>query len=146
MITSKLIFIALILLFALNGTASAERKDINYKVILTNSLQETVQVREFKCEDRIFLYFTWFDLKGDSHSLNAYWYKPGGKLQETTEYNFPKEHKREFNTWLWLELKKGKERGFIVPGRGWTNFIGKWNVEVFLDGEFLERKQFMVMC
>lgn len=146
--TSKSFFIAFIILFLLNGIANGERENINYinyKAILINSVKEIIQVRKFKCEDKIILYFTWFDLKTGNHSLSAFWYKPGGKLQETTEYNFTAENK-EFNTWLWLKLEKGKEKGFILPERGWSNFIGQWYVEIFLDGEFLEGKQFLVIC
>lgn len=142
--TKKSFFIALILLFLVNGTANGERQEIEYKAILTKNLTEKTPVKKFECEDKIFLYFTWFGLKGN-HSLSAFWHKPGGKLQETAEYNFTAENKKEF-TWLWLKLKKGKERGFIIPGRGWTDFIGQWSVEIFLDGEFLERKQFLVVC
>lgn len=103
------------------------------------------QVKEFNCRDKIFLYFTWFNLSGD-YLLKAFWYKPKGNLQETTKYNFSVKNKKKFNSWLWLKLEKAKERGFILPVSGWSDFIGEWNVEFFLDGEFLENKKFRVIC
>ena len=115
---TETVFFVLLFIFALNASAAEEiDKDLNYKIVLTNSLEKKVEVREFKCEDKIILYFTWFDLKREDHSLSALWYKPGGKLQETTKYNFAVEHKRKFSSWLWLKLEKGKERGFIAEDK-----------------------------
>tara|TARA_B100000315_G_C14565431_1_gene582678 strand:+ start:1325 stop:1459 length:135 start_codon:yes stop_codon:yes gene_type:complete len=42
--------------------------------------------------------------------------------------------------------KKGKERGFIFPESGWSDFIGQWNVDIFLNEKFLEKKKFQMMC
>ena len=141
----KIITFVFILLFIINATASGERKDIKYKAILTNSLNKLIQVSEFNCENKIILYFSWFDLKGD-YSLKVNWYRPDGKLQETTKSSFTVKNSRKLNTLVSLKLIKGKERGFIFSETGWFDFIGQWFVEIFLDEEFLEKKIFQVIC
>ena len=142
--SQKIILFSFILLLISNSASSGQTKSINYKAILTNNLSKITHLKEFKCEDKIILYFSWLDLKGN-HFLKAYWYKPGGKLQETTEHKFNSVNKK-LNTWLWLKLNKGKNRGFIVPESGGSDFIGEWFIEIFLDGEFLEKKRFQVIC
>jgi len=145
MVTNKIIILLLFFIFALHSIAFGEKKNVNYSVVMKSNLESGIQKENFSCEDKIFLYFTWFDLQG-SHSLNSFWYNPRGRVQETTEYNFSVKNEREFNTWQWLKLSKGKEKGFVFADRVSLDFTGEWLVEIFLDGDFLERKNFTVIC
>jgi len=140
------VFFILFFMFALNASAKEAERGLQYKIILTNSLEKKVPVDEFRCEEKIFLYFTWFGLKG-SHDLKVLWLKPGRRLQETTEYSFISKNQKELNTWLWLKLeKKGREKGIFSSDFVWFDFIGQWDVEIFLDEELLEKKNFKVLC
>ena len=145
MVISKIIFLILFIIFAPHSIAVGERKNVNYSVVMQSNLESGIPKENFSCEDKIFLYFTWFGLQG-SHYLSSFWYNPRGRVQETTEYNFSVKNERESNTWLWLKLRKGKGKGFDFIDRVSLDFTGEWLVEIFLDGDFLERKKFTVIC
>ncbi len=118
---------------------------VRYEAFFTNSLEKRIKVEEFRCREKIFLYFTWHGLQG-KHNLKALWYKPDGKIQETTEFQFDTGKGGDWNTWLYLQLEKGNKRSVLSPETEWFHFIGQWTMEIFLDGDFLEKKNFKVTC
>ena len=121
---------------------TAKEKTSNTRRFFTKYLNKKSQVKDFNCEDKIILYFSWFDLKGN-YSLKVNWYRPDGILQEITKTRFSVSTSKELNTALWLKLRKAKR---LMPESGWQDFIGKWNAEIYLNSEFLSQKSFYVIC
>lgn len=134
-------FLLVVLSFSLKAYADGKEK-IHYKAIFTNGVEKKVELTKFHCVDKIFLNFWWYDLKGD-YSLKVNWFRPDGRHQEVTESKFSVITSKEVNTSMWLKLKKAKS---LMPESGWDDFIGKWNVDIYLNLEFLGRKNFFVIC
>lgn len=99
----------------------------------------------FQCTDTIYVYITWFNMKGE-HLLTTFWYNPANKEQESTRLTFHPKNQAIYNTWVWLKLKKGSKKGIFSNETGYEEFVGEWRVELFFDGKFLEKRYFSVYC
>lgn len=77
----------------------------------------------------------------------AFWINPHGKQQEVSRHSFTEGE--DYAVWLWLELHPttgGKLIGSIDPSAGMGEFIGKWQVRLYLDGELIAQQVFFVAC
>jgi len=130
----------------LSLTLSLSTPSTAHTIITTNNPEERQLIKVFDCRDKIYVYVRWEGLKDGAHSLEAFWYNPKHKTQEHTVYKF---HAPTEATWVWLELKGGKGSTLFKsfdPEVGYDQFIGPWNVELYLDGKYLTTKPFMVVC
>ncbi len=119
-----------------------------YRAYLFDNLQNKQEKMVFQCHEKIHVYIQWLDLqKPDINRLEAFWYRPDGKLQEITELDFLNNKKDKFASWLWLRLKKkDPKRGLLFASQGFNYFTGDWKINLFLNGDFLEKKEFSVAC
>ncbi len=119
-----------------------------YRAYLFDNLQNKLEKTLFQCHEKIHVYIQWLDIqKPDINRLEAFWYRPDGKLQEITELDFLNNRKDKFASWLWLRLKKkDPKRGLLFASQGFNYFTGDWKIHLFLNGDFLEEKEFSVAC
>ncbi|GEM_PF-3377126 len=119
-----------------------------FQAFLFDNLQNKLEKTVFQCHEKIHVYIRWLDLKKpDINRLEAFWYRPDGKLQEITELDFLNNKKKNFASWLWLRLKKkDPKRGLLFASQGFNHFTGNWKIHLFLNGDFLEKKEFSVSC
>jgi hypothetical protein len=119
-----------------------------YRAYLFDNLQNKLEKTMFQCHEKIHVYIQWLDLhKPDINRLEAFWYRPDGKLQEITELDFLNNKNKKFASWLWLRLKKkDPTRGLLFASQGFNYFTGDWKIHLFLNGDFLEKKEFSVAC
>src|SRR3989338_2524183 len=131
---------AIMLLFLTSASVSTST------IILTDNLLDKESVDTFDCENKIYLYIGWNNLKDGRHAVEAYWYNPQGRKQEYSPYHFEAPVK---DTWLWLALYgEGENRGIKVVGPKivYKDFIGRWKVDVYLHNNLLTTKEFTVRC
>jgi len=119
-----------------------------YRAYLFDNLENKSEKTIFQCHEKIHVYIQWLDLqKPDINRLEAFWYRPDGKLQEITKLDFLNNKNKNFASWLWLRLKnKDPKRGLLFASQGFNYFTGDWKINLFLNGNFLEEKDFSVAC
>jgi len=119
-----------------------------YRAYLFDNLQNKLEKTMFQCHEKIHVYIQWLDLhKPDINRLEAFWYRPDGKLQEIPELDFLNNKNKKFGSWLRLRLKKkDPTRGLLFASQGFNYFTGDWKIHLFLNGDFLEKKEFSVAC
>jgi len=125
---------------------SIEASEIRFGLFLSNKKNKRLNQEIFDCTSPIVLNFYWSKLVDRDHLLEAFWYRPDGKKQETTVNRFNFTKGRAAHTWMKLILKRGNSRNFFFPGNGWEEFIGPWKVNIYLNGDFLAKKVFNVNC
>lgn len=142
-------FIGLLMVIASLCIADSET---SYRIYLTADAKDEVPqdspADSFDCRSKIYIVFEGTLLRKGRHTLEAIWKNPNGKKQEHTAYQFEAAKEKE-NIWLWIELHPsfgGKLFGAIGHSLGVENFIGRWIVKLYLDGNFLEKKTFYVIC
>ena len=139
--------LALGLLLSLSVQAAA-----SYKVYLTNQAKDGVPLNRpgdnFGCSDTIYAVIELKDVSPEKHELEAFWRDPAGKDRERTRYPFWVRRDRE-RIWVWLKLHSPPESALVQwanPSAGMEEFIGEWEIRLFIDGQQIERKKFEVIC
>ncbi len=137
-----------ILVAGLNATLFAA----DYKVYLTAAVDQGVPLAqptaEFGCTDAIYAVLELHGLEKTEHTLNAVWRDPHGQERERTEYPFRVHRDRE-RIWVWLKLHRSPEAAlvqFVDPGAGLGEFVGDWEVQLFIDGKSISKQNFTVIC
>jgi hypothetical protein len=117
-----------------------------HTIITTKDLSDKQPVEVFDCREKVYIYIVWDSLSAAEHEIEAYWFNPQGKQQEFTSYKFNAPVK---DTWLWLELSGGGGSKFfkaINHRIGYENFIGRWEVRIYLDADYLKTINFSISC
>lgn len=87
-------------------------------------------------------------LEKAKHTLDAVWRDPQGTERERTQFPFWVKRDRE-RLWVWLKLHRAKGASllqFVDPSAGLSEFIGKWQVKLFIDGKRISKQEFIVLC
>ena len=144
-------FSFLLLLLFLFGQGSVRAAEIDWFV--TNTTDDDgrpirTDANVFNCSDQIYTMVSFSGLRETTRVLIVDWIDPSGRQREHTVHNF-----RYFGSpasiWAWLTLHP--PRGAIAlrlfsPSLGMREFIGTWTVRVTIDGQFLGREKFEVLC
>jgi hypothetical protein len=91
----------------------------------------------FSATDKIHCLVKWFGITRGNHKAEFYWINPKEETQEYCKQDFVVTVGDRYNTWSWLSLREGE---FTIS----TEFIGRWSVQVFFDGEFITEEKFRV--
>ncbi len=136
----------LFLLVGLPVTGSvAEVNAPSYTLKLVKDLIDQQTASEFDCRERVYLMTTWFKVYGE-HRITARWFNPEGRLQDQGHLDFVGQQK-ETDGWLALEfLNVENPAGSTHLNAEVAKFYGQWKVQVFLDNNFLEEREFFVRC
>ena len=142
-------FLALSFFLAAVSLGQAEEAQIitvpSYAVLLTDDIDRKAPTREFNCLRRVYIYFTWYKLSG-LHQVTALWFNPMGRQQDQSDLKFVAD-KPKVESWMALEFRNiFNEKYPLVPDLSTTKLIGKWEVKIFLDGNYLETLDFNVNC
>ncbi len=151
-----LLFIGLLLLTEI-GLAKADsgQKEIKSSSSLHFTLADkhgfpSDQDREsFDCLDKIYAVTEIQGFKQGKHSIEFRWVDPEGSTRERTEYDFHVSDKPVTKLWAWLELSRARGAGIIQwlnPAAGLEEFIGEWELELFVNGKRLNKGAFEVSC
>ena len=101
----------------------------------------------FDCQDRIYAVLEAFHLPPQPVKLTVRWFNPSGEQQERTDFPF---QGQPFNrVWAWLQLHgpTGAAIGQMFnPSFGMEEFIGDWEVRLFLDQQSVGKIPFQVVC
>ena len=92
---------------------------------------------DFSTTDKIHCLIRWQGISRGNHEVEYYWINPKGKTQEYYKQDFVVSRGNRYNVWSWLRLREGE---FIIS----TEFVGRWSVQVFFDGEFITEESFRV--
>lgn len=149
---AAILTLSLALLIALPG-ARADSKQ-GYKVYLTNKEENGVPLdkpaEQFSCNDKIYgvLEINRPGAGDGNHTLYATWRNPAGEDQEHTKYPFQLIG-GSARLWVWLKLHRSTEAAvvqFLNPSAGMDEFIGKWEIQLYIDGKLISKRQFDVLC
>lgn len=117
----------------------------SYTAVLTRDLDQKRPAKEFNCLHKVYVYFTWYGLKG-MHKVTALWFNPQGKQQDQVDLKFLAD-KPKVENWVALQFRNVlNEKYPLVPDVTSAKLIGKWEVKILLDGNLLERLDFFVGC
>ena len=123
-----------------------------HRIYLTASEQEgrpvTQPAAEFSCHDKIFAVIEIDGLSQGRHKLDAVWRDPSGQDREHTAYEFTS-HGGSEKLWVWLKMHRSMEAAvvaFMNPSAGMDEFVGEWELRVFVDSKPINNKSFSVLC
>ncbi|MBI4388885.1 MAG: hypothetical protein HY580_01785 [Nitrospinae bacterium] len=134
-------------LLAPNGRSAiaATAQVPSYTAVLADGPARKTPVMEFDCHQDVYVFFTWYGLSG-LHQITALWYNPGEKQESQIDLKFIAAEGKTEN-WVALKLLDLKrEKNPVLPSLASSKFIGKWETRIYLDGNFLEKKNFEVRC
>ncbi|MDH3637222.1 MAG: hypothetical protein OES09_01995 [Gammaproteobacteria bacterium] len=124
----------------------------DHKIYLTAAVDQGVPLArpatEFGCTDTIYAVLEIHGLEKTEHSLNAVWRDPHGVERERTQYPFRVRGDRE-RIWVWLKLHRSQGAAlvqFVDPSAGMGEFVGNWQIQLFIDGKSLAKQDFTVLC
>jgi len=145
-------FLICIVIITVTGiTVKAEAK-VTHKVYLTakenNGIPDTTPQTEFRCSDKIYTIIEVSGLSKSKHQLEAVWTDPNGKKREHTKVPLYVSQDSA-RTWVWLSLHRPLGATVVTafdPAYGMEEFIGDWNVSIYIDNKQLDNKQFSVLC
>ena len=146
-------FLCVYLGIHLNTSNSSEQDNgISAKVYFTLGDQHEFPLTEerkyFACSDKIFTVIELTNLPKTKYDLAIVWKDPSGEERERTEYPFTVTLK-DTRLWSWLSLSASKGAAMIQwinPAAGLEEFVGPWNVEIFINRKKISTKSFEVVC
>lgn len=114
------------------------------EIVLSSTFSEKDQKSEFACSGRVYALFTAPADRGRNVTLESFWYKPGGQLQERAEISVPGGKPAH----LWLQFKGTPPTLLDVFrwGPSESPFQGTWTLEIRRDGAPWARREFTVKC
>ena len=140
------------LLTVVTWTATAALAAPSHKVYLTAEATDGVPgntaAEDFGCSDTIYAVVESHGLAKKKHFLEAVWRDPHGKDRERTRYPFWVQRDQE-RIWVWLKLHRPGEAAlvqFVNPSAGMDEFIGEWQIRLFLADTPITTKKFRVIC
>jgi hypothetical protein len=118
---------------------------------VTSSIKNGVPISslsdEFDCADKIFSVIDIQGLRNGEHTLNVDWIDPSGKRREQTTYSFHRAGSIRITVWLKLNLPKGATLlSAFNPALGMGEFIGRWEIRMWVDQSPVAQKWFSVLC
>jgi hypothetical protein len=151
--------LVLSLQFAMFNSALAEQKpghnvdSAQFQIYLTADAPQGIPTnkaaKQFACTDKIYLIVEAQGLaEADDYELAVTWTDPKGKEREQTRYQFAA-FGEQTRLWAWLQMHRGAGGTLmsIVDGAaGLKEFIGDWQVNVYVDGKQIDDTGFNVLC
>ncbi|MFQ5645633.1 MAG: hypothetical protein ACE5GM_01770 [bacterium] len=122
------------------------RSEARFDLKLINSLEAPAEREKFDCRDKVYAQIKWYDLPAGPHSLEARWFNPDRRLQETTKDDFTSLGRKISYTRVWLKMLPRTENELTGPDDEFAWAVGDWRVEIYLDGRLLSKKSFQVDC
>lgn len=128
--------------------------DANFNVYLTNKSMGEVPVNKpgakFTCREKIYGVVEISGAQGDTaeHILYATWRNPSGEDQEVTQYPFHLANGGA-RVWVWLKLHRSAESSltqFMNPSGGLEEFAGEWKLQIRIDDQQIDTKNFELLC
>ena len=92
---------------------------------------------DFLITDKIYCLVRWHGISVGNHKVEFYWISPKKETQEYYKRAFVVGTSNRYDIWSWLRLREGD---FFMD----DTFVGRWSVQVFLDGQFITEKGFRV--
>lgn len=127
------------------GPVGSEVDTPSYTAVLVADPKRREPTKVFSCHKRIYLYFTWYKLKG-TYEVAAIWINPKGREQDRAILKFVAD-KDKVENWVALEFKhKSKGEDLLFPDLGFMKWVGNWQVKIFLDENLMETQEFYVEC
>lgn len=126
-------------IFVLFAGTSYEDQDTNYELVLCKNvicnLPKGINDK-FHTGEKIYGYLYLGNIQNGIHKVGFYWYNINNELQESyiKDINVTNE---SYNIWSWLRLNDNEVLYDV-------SFMGRWKVEVYIDGVFLTKKYFNV--
>lgn len=103
----------------------------------------------FDCLEKIYAVSEVRNFNKGKHEIEFRWVAPDGDPREHTRYDFFVTDNPKVNLWAWLELSRAQGASMIQwinPAAGLEEFIGFWEVEIFVDGKSIKKEDFEVSC
>lgn len=107
------------------------------------SSEERASRSEFGFGEKVYATAVFDRVESGDHVLAFRWFNPRGGLQETFRRSFSSPG-GEYRAWSWLELRGEEWLGFPLGPLGPGRFLGRWRIEVELDGKIISRDRFTV--
>ena len=143
----RLLAAAALVLVATTSPA-APQHNVYLTAEATDGVPGTSAVSEFGCTDTIYAVVELNGASKAKHYIEAVWRDPAGKDRERTRYPFWVSREQE-RIWVWLKLHRPTEAAlvqFLNPSAGMDEFIGEWEIHLFLDDQPLTVRKFKVIC
>lgn len=104
--------------------------------------------QRFDCTDQIYTVAELSNYPKGEYQLTVVWKDPNNSVREKTSYPF-NVHNAQTKIWAWLTLSRATGAGLIQwidPAAGLESFIGIWTIEVFINGNRINKKTIDVSC
>lgn len=103
---------------------------------------------EFTCSDTVYLLMDVGGLEAGVHGVEVHWMGPRGNRQELTRFDATSTGD-PLIVWAWMRLHPPEDTGLVRafdPSLGMRNFIGEWDIRIFIDTKQVARDSFNVLC
>ena len=113
---------------------------------LTHDKNESNDMKEFSCEDTIFLFLE-LNVPAGDHTLLVKWANRENKERENQIYRIKRlKNCPKCQFWIIYNFKTDSHDPLLGPELRSLSFIGNWQVEIYLNENFLLKKDFRVNC
>lgn len=141
---------SMLLLFLIMSMSMASRGlakgVILNKCYITNDKSVPNDMKEFSCLDTIFMFLE-LNIPAGNHTLLAKWSNTESEQRENQIYKFKlAEGCPKYPFWVTLNFKIDDYDLLVGPGLENIEFVGNWQVEVYLNENLLVKKEFRVNC
>lgn len=136
------------LLWAASSAFAAPQHNVYLTAEAKDGVPGNSAATDFGCTDTIYAVVELTGASKAKHHLEAVWRDPANKDRERTRYPFWVSREQE-RIWVWLKLHRPTEAAlvqFLNPSAGMDEFIGEWEIRLFLDDEPLTVRKFKVLC
>lgn len=144
----KLTILVLLILLLWQTPSNGESNISNFKTYLTTDSKVKLDIGSFDCKDKIYITIDFQKISSEKHSIKAIWINPSNSTEQIATHDFQTSSGKYFG-WLWLKLNPPTGSailGDLSPNNGMSDFIGFWNVYLYLDDEKIDYKTFQVTC
>ncbi len=112
---------------------------------LTLDLTSAESKDTFSGFEKIFALATVSGLSPGSHEAVINWIDPVGNVNQNTVVPFTVQAQTSYTFYAWIQLLENGPLKSTLSGKEFDDeYIGKWELHLFVDGTLLEKKQFTI--
>lgn len=110
---------------------------------LTAGEDLSLQKDHFSLYDKVYLIMRFQQLAAGSYTINSDWLNPEGKVEQRNSHTFSLKKQSNYTYYAWLSLlRNGPFKQMFTGSTIDRKFEGAWQLQVFLNGQILDKLVF----
>ena len=143
--TSFLAVFALTVLLVLSSSSGLAKDRVQAKIAFKTDLSQAKTQDTFSAYDKIYALVTLSNLQPGPNNAVINWIDPTGAINQYKKNHFTVTEQNGYTFYSWIRLLKNGPLKSTLSGRRFDDeYIGRWELHLFINGALLKKTAFEI--